>query len=230
MDDPRNFDSVNRSKRAFVTCYCRLLAQLFNTRILMKQMKLMMLAVAGLVTASVAGCSSTGGYQSPEYRLSKGSTIELMQTLHFSSGSARTYIQDGNPQSWNDLNLWKAYCSFGLNSNRDHKPLAHEIQPTKFTIGGTRLGVYAALDPSNPPAVDPDNVFARRGVEVAGLFSGGGNAGFPYPYTFTTTMSLFSEQEPQVADLTCAFNGEPADRNLTLTQIQDTLGSVAKIR
>lgn len=196
----------------------------------MKQMKLVMLAVAGLAIASVAGCSTTGGYQSPEYRLAKGSTIELMQTLHFPSGSARLYIQDGKPQGWNDLNLWKAYCSFGLNSTRDHKPLVHEVQPTKFTIGGTRLGVYAALDPVNPPAVDPGSDFAKRGVEVAGLFSGGGHGGFPYPYTFTTTMSLFSEQEPQVAELTCAFNGEAVDRNLTLDQIQDTLGSVAKIK
>ena len=195
----------------------------------MKQMKLMMLSAVGLITASLAGCAGTGGYQSPEYRLSKGSTIELKQALQFPSGSARTYIQDGKPQGWNDLNLWKAYCSFGLNRTRDHKPLVHEIHPTRFTIGGTRLGVYAALDPSNPPVVDPDSVFAKRGVEVAGVFSGGGNAGFPFPYTFYTTITLFSEQEPQVDDLTCAFNGLPVDRNLTLTQIQDTLGSVAKI-
>ncbi|MGA8262326.1 MAG: hypothetical protein WB783_19130 [Arenicellales bacterium] len=198
----------------------------------MKHVKLMFLGVAGLVAASVAGCSSTGEYQTPEYRLSKGSIIELTQTLEFPSGEAHTYIQDGKSESWNDLDLWRPYCSFGLNTTRDHKPLVHEIHPTRFTTGDTRLGVYAALDPGDPPTVDPDSIFAKRGVEVAGdsADSGGeGSSGFPSPYTFYTTIALYSDDEPQVEDLTCAFNGLPTDRNLTLNQIQATLGSIAKI-
>lgn len=194
----------------------------------MKHMKLVVLAGAGLLAAAVSGWAFAGGHQSSEFRLPKGSTIELMQTLAFPSGSARTYIQDGKPQGWNDLNLWKPYCSFGLNRTRDHKPLVREIHPTTFTTGDTRLGVYAALDPAHPPVADPNSIFARRGVEVADDHS----PGFPSRFSFTTTITLFSEQEPQVADLTCAYygiHGAPEHRNLTMAQIQDTLGSIAKI-
>lgn len=194
----------------------------------MKHMKLVVLAGAGLLAASVSGWAVAGAHQSAEYRLPTGSTVELTQTLRFPAGSARTYIQDGKPQGWNDLNLWEPYCSFGLNSTRDHQPLVREIHPTTFTTGNTRLGVYAALNLADPPVADPNSVFARQGVEVADDHG----AGFPSQFSFTTTITLFSDQEPQVADLTCAYygmHGAPEDRNLTLTQIQDTLGAVAKL-
>ena len=192
----------------------------------MRQIKLVVLGVAGLVAAWIPGCSSTGGYQTPEYRLSNGSIIELTQTLSFPSGGARTYIQDGESKPWNSLSQWRAYCSFGLNATRDHKPLVSEIHPTKFTTGDTRLGSYAALDPDNPSSLDPDSIFASRGIEVVADAADSAAS----PHTFYTTITLYSDQEPQVDDLTCAINGLPSARNLTLAQIQATLGSIVKMQ
>lgn len=192
----------------------------------MQYMKLVLVGVVALVAASVAGCSSTGGYQTPEYRLANGSVIELTQTLRFPSGGARTYIQDGESKAWNSLTQWRPYCSFGLNAARDHGPLVAEIHPAKFTTGDTRLGVYAALDPENPPSVDPDSIFARRGTEVTAEAAASGAS----VRTFYTTITLYSDQEPQVDDLTCAYNGSSVDRNLTLAQIQATLGAIVKIQ
>jgi len=192
----------------------------------MQHIKLVLLGVTGLVASSVAGCSSTGGYQTPEYRLANGSVIELTQTLRFPSGGTRTYIQDGESKAWNGLTQWRPYCSFGLNAARDHKPLVGEIHPTKFTTGDTRLGVYAALDPDNPPSVDPESIFARRGAKVVAEAADSGVS----VRTFYTTITLYSDQEPQVDDLTCAYNGSAVDRNLTLAEIQATLGAIVKIQ
>lgn len=192
----------------------------------MKHVGLVLLGVAGLVAAVIAGCSSTGGYQTPEYRLANGSVIELTQTLRFASGEARSYIQDGESRAWNGVNTWRPYCSFGLNATRDHKPLVSEIHPAKFTTGDTRLGVYASLDPDNPPSVDPDSIFARDDAEMVAEAADSAAS----PHTFYTTIALYSDQEPQVDDLTCAINGLPTARNLTLAQIQATLGSIVKIQ
>jgi hypothetical protein len=188
--------------------------------------KLVLPAIAGLVVASVAGCSSVGGYQTPAYRLANGSIIELTQTLSFPSGGARTYIQDGESKPWNSLSQWRAYCSFGLNATRDHKPLAGEIHPTTFTTGDTRLGSYALLDPDNPPGVDPDSIFASRGAKVVADSAASGAS----VRTFYTTITLHSDQEPQVDDLTCAYNGSSIDHNLTLAEIQATLGAIVRIQ
>lgn len=186
--------------------------------------------VAGLAAASLTGCASTAVYQSSSsYRPSEGSTIELTQSLQLSPGAARVYIQDGKPRHWNEVNPWKPYCSFGLNRTRDGKPLAREIHPTTFSTGTTRLGIYAALDPGKPLELDPGSAFAKRGVEVAGLFGQEGRGGFPSRNTYVTSIELFSDEEPQVDDLTCAYDGVSVDRHLTRDQIQGTLGDVAKI-
>ncbi|MFZ0485465.1 MAG: hypothetical protein WAL83_00560 [Arenicellales bacterium] len=192
------------------------------------KLKPSLLVAAGLTAASVTGCATTGVYQSSGYRPSEGSTIELTQTLELSPGAARVYIQNGKARHWNEVNLWKPYCSFGLDRTRDGNPLAREIHPATFTTGNTRLGVYAALDPGKPLDVNPDSAFAARGVEVAGPFGNDGG-GFPSRYTYVTSIALFSDEEPQVDDLTCAFDGVSVDRHLTMNQIQGTLGDVAKI-
>lgn len=42
-------------------------------------------------------------------------------------------------------------------------------------------------------------------------------------------MSLCSEQQSQVDDLTCAFRGSPRDRNLTAREIRNTFGDIARL-
>lgn len=185
--------------------------------------------VAGcLALASLTACSSTGGYQSDRYKVPDGTEVELMQTLAFRGRSARSYIQFGEPLRRSEVNEWEPYCSFGLNRKRDNQPLAHEIAPTIFTVRKTQVGVDVARNSGYP---QPGNPVDGRPIQVAGLFGGGGRdaSGTPSLYFYYTKMELYSEQQPQVDDLTCAFRGAPVDRNLTVDDIRDTLGGMARI-
>lgn len=188
------------------------------------QSRLAVVLVAGLS----AGCAATGGYNSPEYQLPDGSTVELTRTVKFSYRSARTYIQGGESLRWKNVNHYLPYCSFGLNRNRNNQPLAREIQPTRFVTGEYSIGVEAAADRVR-------SVHLAGGGEAAAWRLAGqvaapeGNGGTPWPYTFYTRIELYSEEAPQVDDLTCAYDGDSTDRNLTLAEIRDTLGELVRV-
>lgn len=191
----------------------------------MKKMDPTGLAVVGLVAVLLAACSTTGGYQ---YRPPAGSTVELTQVLKFFPGSLRLYIQYGEVTRWQHLNTWVPYCSFGLTRTRDGRPLTREIHPTRFATGDVRIGVHAAAVPAcreEPPVID---ALAGPGIEVAGL-SGAPDGGTPWPYRYYTEIELYSAEEPQVDDLTCAFDGGPMDRNLTVEEIGRVLSGIADI-
>lgn len=185
--------------------------------------------IAGcLALASLAACSSMGGYQSDRYRVPDGSEVELMQTLEFPGRSARSYIQFGEPVRRSDVNEWEPYCSFGLNRKRDDQPLAQEVTPTVFTVRKTQIGVDVAWSSEDQePGIRGD----VQPILVAGLFGGGGRdaSGTPSLYFYYTRMELYSDRQPQVDDLTCTFRGSPVDRNLTVDDIRDTLGGMARI-
>lgn len=181
-----------------------------------------------LIAGLVAGCTTSGGYNTPEYQLPDGSTVELTETLTLPYRSVRVYIQGGESLRWKSVNRYLPYCSFGLNRNRNNQPLAREIQPTRFTTGDFRLGVEARLDPARQPVhvAGADGVSVLRFAQSAGRE---GNGGTPWPYTFYTRIELYSDQAPQVDDLTCAYDGDSTDGNLTLDEIRDTLGDLVRL-
>lgn len=183
----------------------------------MKTVKSMLYAAVSLALASLTACTATGGYDPAKYRVPDGSKLELTQTLRFPGRSARVYMQFGETVRRSHVNEWEPYCSFGLDRTRDGKPLAREVGPAVFSVRKTHVGVEIAQNSDGEPIV------------VAGLFGDGGPGGPPWPYRYVTRMELFSEQEPQVDDLTCAVQGAPPDRNLTGDEIRAALGDIARI-
>lgn len=181
-----------------------------------------------LLALLLTACSATGGYQSPEYRVPEGTRVELTRVLHFPGRSARIYIQFGGIVRWQDVDQWAPHCSFGLNRKRDGKPLARDIASTVFTVVGSRVWVDVSW---NFEQDRPTDQAGNRETVVADLL----NRGFghrddtPSLYIYKTRLTLYSEQEPQVDDLTCAYRGSRTDRNLTMDEIRNTLGNIARI-
>jgi len=184
--------------------------------------RLIAAAAGGLSLISIAACTTMGGPQSSTHRFADGTRLELLSTLEFPGRSTRVYIQDGETVRRRNVNEWAPYCSFGLNRKRDGQSLAREIPPGAFTIRRTSVGVEIASGAGD--SGDPG-----RGIRVAGLFGNGGPGGTPWPYRYTTKMELYSEQSPQLDDLTCAVKGAPPDRNLTREDIRRVLDGIARI-
>lgn len=185
--------------------------------------------VASLFAGVLTACSTTGVYDSPAYRLPEGSTVELTKPLKFPYQSTRTFIQGGESLHWGQVNHYAPFCSFGLNRKRDGEPLMTDLPPTRFSTSQVNIGVEARADVPQPFQV------AGRGsagwsayVASQGGAMDSGN-GSPWPYRYYTTIELYSDEAPQVDDLTCAYDGERYDRNLTLDQIRDTLGDLVRI-
>ncbi|MDZ7840256.1 MAG: hypothetical protein U5R46_05470 [Gammaproteobacteria bacterium] len=187
--------------------------------------RLLTRAAALCMPVFLGACAATGENQSAGQRVADGTRVELNQPLRFPGRSARAYVQFGETLRRNDVNEWAPYCSFGLNRNRDGAPLVREVGPTTFTVSDSRSGVDVSLVPDD---AGPAGLIRDRGIMVAGQF-GGGRGGTPALHIYYTTMSLYSEQQPQVDDLTCAYRGSLPDRNLTVEEIRDTLGDIARL-
>lgn len=195
----------------------------------MRMTRLMFHAAGYLALMSVVACSSTGDYRSADSRIPESATVELTQTLQFPGRSTRAYIQFGETlRRRGDVNEWEPYCSFGLNRSRDGEALVREVGPTTFEVTQSRVGVDVARSPGD--AGDNDGLINDRMIVVAGAFGGGGSpSGTPAFHIYFASLQLYSSQQPQVDDLTCAYRGSSVDRYLTLEEIRSTLGGTARI-
>lgn len=194
----------------------------------MKSIKWPFVAIGVVGLASLSACSTPGWYEADKYRVPEGSTVELRQALQFPGRSARVYIQFGETVRRQHVNEWEPFCSFGLNKNRDGEPLAREVGPTTFTVRSTQVGVDIAWRDDDAPSAQ-GMAAGSEPLLVAGLSGNNSPGGTPWPYVYITRMELFSDQEPQVDDLTCAVNGAPPDRNLTVDEIRGALGDIVRI-
>lgn len=188
--------------------------------------KHLLASAASLGLLLVAGCSGTVPHDSAEYRPPEGTRVKLNQTLHFPGRTPRVYLQFGEIRKWGEVNEWSPYCSFGLNRQRDGKPQVSQVRPGVFTVRRTRVELEVSQDlKGRPPGSGVDD----DGVRVASL-SNGGRGGTPALFIYRTTMTLYSDQQPQLDDLTCAYRGSRRDRNLSMDQIRGTLGDIATIQ
>lgn len=190
--------------------------------------RLFSLAAVLCMPVFLAACAATGESRLVAQQSTGGARLELNQTLRFPGRSARAYVQFGEVLRRNDVNEWEPYCSFGLNRERDGAPLVREVEPTTFTVTDSRSGVDVSLAPDGAAGPGTVGLIRDRGIMVAGEF-GGGRGGTPALHIYYTTWSLYSEQQPQVDDLTCAFRGSPLDRNLTVQEIRGALGDIARL-
>lgn len=185
-------------------------------------------AASCLVAPLLATCSVTDGHQSVRYQAPEATRVELTRSLHFPGHSARIHIQFGKTVRWQTVDQWAPHCSFGLNRTRDGKPLARQAGPAMFSILDSRAWVdlsWKANDDSPTARASDQRVAAAGLLQWSPLY----RDGTPSRYIYKTALTLYSEHEPQVDDLTCAYRGSRTDRNLTVDEIQDTLGNIALI-
>lgn len=202
----------------------------------MRITRLMFHAAGYLALVSAAACSSMGEYRSAGSRIPEGATVELTRTLPFLGRSTRAYIQFGETlRGRGDVNEWEPYCSFGLDRRRDGEALVREVGPTTFEVTQSQVGVDVALSPGDAQddAKDDakdDGLINDREIVVAGAFGGGaGPSGTPSFHIYYMSLQLYSSQQPQVDDLTCAYRGSSVDRYLTVDEVRSTLGGIARI-
>lgn len=198
----------------------------------MKYRKRILSLLSGCTSILLVACSSTGGTDgshSSERQLSPGATVELTQPINFPYRANRVFIQGGQILARRrDAIRFQPFCSFGLNRNRDNNPQISEINPDVFSVQGTRTWVTASREIDQPVQVASNSAF-EGSDELLIAFRGGGGVS---RFTYHTEISLNSEQQPQVDDLTCAFDsylGVHRGQHLTIDQIRDTLGGLVRI-
>lgn len=172
---------------------------------------------ACLASLLTGGCAALPEGSAGSSLLPAGSTIELHRALDLPAGSARVYVQDGERVRWDDVDWWVPYCSFGLRRTSD-EALVETIEPGVFTTGAESRWIDVA---SRPP----------RGIRVASTvaLAVGRRPGGPGRYTYHTEIPLHAPAQPQVDDLTCAYDADDPERFLTREEIQGTLGELATL-
>lgn len=181
------------------------------------------LAIVGIALL-VAGCTMTGGHDRAARTLPAGSTVTVHRPIDLPAGDARVYIQDGRAARWHDLDHFEAYCSFGLRKRAGDAELQKTIRPGTFATGSPRTRVQASRERAQPVRV------AGPWLAMNGVPDGGPSAG---RITYALVMPLESGQQPQVHDLTCAFDRDASRVNPAVPDLEamrTALGEVATIR
>lgn len=171
--------------------------------------------------AIAAGCASTGGPST--FQPERGTTVEVTKQLDFPHGSTRLYIQHGVPVRYRDVDRFVAHCVIKLDRKRDGKPLVESVKPGMFTTGKTRHSLRVAdAGPREPVRVasSNDSAVLLQLAEAADST--------PTIFLYDTIIVLHSEEQPQVADLTCSYDGGSFGDHLSPTEISDTLGELVR--
>jgi len=177
-----------------------------------------------MAAAVVAGgCSTTG--VSPVFQLKPGTIVEVTTRLDFRKNSRRLYIQGGELVRRRHVDRFTASCIISLERTRDGKPLARYVRPGTFTTGKTQLSMQVSDAGPWKPARVASNA-AGIGSTALQVSQGGAP---PAIRIYVTTIPLHSEEQPQVADLTCSYDGGVGGRHLTMAEITDTLGDLVRL-
>lgn len=181
-------------------------------------------ASALMVTVAIAaGCATTGGPSA--FQPEPGTTVEVTKQLEFPHRSTRLYIQGGVPIRHRDVNRFVAYCVIKLDRKRDGMPLVDSVQPGTFTTGKTRLSLRVSdAGPREPVRVASNTdsaVPAPSQVAEAADST-------PSIFLYDTIITLHSEEQPQVADLTCSYDGGSFGNHLSPAEISDALGELVR--
>lgn len=167
--------------------------------------------------ASTSACAGEAYTYSPDRETSPyvsipgGATLELLQDQQVPAERARFYIQYGQVKPFKEIDLYYPNCSL----------LVNDVLDTPQTIKKDRFIVYRTQRTVDLAALRSPLVYSRmRGVDDSG----------PSYETWTTTLYLRSEQQPQVRLLRCEHWEDPTDgQHLSIKQIRDTLGDVMKL-
>lgn len=181
-------------------------------------------ASALMVTvAIVAGCATTGVPSA--FQPEPGTTVEVTKQLEFPHGFTRLYIQGGVPVRHRDVDRFVAHCAIKLDPNRDGMPLVDSVKPGTFTTGKTRL----SLRVSDAGPREPVRVASSTDSAVpASLQVAEAADSTPSMFLYDTIIPLHSEEQPQVANLTCSRDGGSFGNHLSPAEISDALGELVR--
>lgn len=179
-------------------------------------------AVAMAVAVTAAGCATTG--VSPSFQPEPGTTVEVTKQLDFRKNSRRLYIQGGELVRRRHVDRFTASCSISLERTRDGEALVRSVKPGTFTTGKTRLSMQVSDAGPRTPVRVASNA-ADTGSTMLQIAQGGPT---PAIRIYVTIIPLHSEEQPQVTDLTCSYDGGIGGRHLTRAEITDTLGDLVR--
>ncbi|MDZ7839430.1 MAG: hypothetical protein U5R46_01205 [Gammaproteobacteria bacterium] len=176
-----------------------------------------------MAVAIATGCATTGN--SSAFRPEPGTTVEVTKQLDFPHGSTRLYIQGGMPVRYRDVDRFVPHCAFKLDRKRDGQPLADSVMPGTFTIGKTRH----SLRVSDAGTREPVRVASSSdGATPVLLQLAEAADATPTIFLYDTIIAVHSEEQPQVADLTCSYDGGSFGDHLSPAEISDALGELVR--
>jgi len=178
----------------------------------------MRIAIIGLISGILAGCSS-GPYpvSSPYYAIPTGSKLVLNHALSIPPNAARIYIQYGKVVSSKQKDDYYAHCWFESWRVLDTSQV---IEPDTFTI--TR-------------SIQTDDVVQRRATQRYAILetvseSNSPEGGGPLALVYSTDMHIHSVKQPDIRRFVCSHWENPDDaRHLTVAEMQKALGNIATI-
>lgn len=175
--------------------------------------------ILAAVILAVTGCAGAGGGHG-RTAVPPGSTVVLTRALDVPAGVKRAYIQGGRVVAYGDVSRFEPSCSFGQRVV-DRTALLQTIEPDSFTAGVSRAWTQAA------GAGDDGTRVASAGLLM--LLEDRERLGM---ITYRTEIPLQSPRQPEIDDLTCAYDREsiPPNQYLTLEQIRAALGDIVEIR
>jgi len=179
----------------------------------------MRIAIMGLISGILAGCSS-GPYpvSSPYYTIPTGSKLVLQHKLTIPPNAARIYIQYGKVVSAKQKDDYHAHCWFESWRVLDTSQV---IEPDTFTI--TR-------------SIQTDDVVQRSETRRYAMLetafkSSGAEGGGPMALVYSTEMHIHSDKQPDIRRFVCSHWEDPLDaRHLTVADMQKALGNIATIK
>jgi hypothetical protein len=176
--------------------------------------KLLLLAVLLIVT----GCQSAPvrDESSPLFKVPAGSSVILHRALETDPGSARAYIQFGQPMPFAQTRQRYPRCYFYLDTVSDQ---AQTIESDEFEVVRTQqLRLMSQLEDGRLQA-------------AVGFGFGFGDGGSDE--NFSTHMQLRSARQPTVSELICELLTTTADvmrNHLSIEEIRATLGEVVTLQ
>lgn len=189
------------------------------------------IAAALGAVAVIGGCATDGGgYGRTE--VPAGSVVELHERLDMPGGAARVYLQDGAVVR-GGVDDYRVSCSFGL-ERQGSEELVRAIEPGPFEVVEPSRSWAVAGAPPPDDGVQVAAVSFGIGIGIGfGTFAQqrfGDRASVQRLYYYTE-LALRSEDQPQVDDLRCTYNGDVVtDHPPTAAEIQQAFGDLATLR
>lgn len=180
-----------------------------------------LITIAGLITVilSLAACSSSRYRFNPP--VNPGASVQVNHAYPSLNNGGKVYFQQGRQIFKGNIDRWETHCELYVYNPDQGADYVTSIQAGRFKV--TRVG-------SNTERVEMKNFAA--GVQVASLKWHTHDR--PSFITYTTALSLQSDQQPDVRALNCYRSVSAIRTDVShhpdLTQIRGALGTFVEIQ